>query len=147
MYIYITIESLLLMPRKSSKTKTSKKIATNELEIADGKFESVDEKHQKNKSIEELLVVNKNPFGTNSKAELEEKLEGMNLRQMQEMAVKASVFPSGNKTSLKKKITREFVTKFGTNDGSKKYSAQSEGPIMDPESKLAKEVMQILNGK
>ena len=85
------------MPRKkTTKSKSSKK----EIEFIDGKVE--DEKHSLSKDIEEILMPSKNPFGTNSAEELESSLEGMNLRQMQELAVKASVFPSGNKTTLKK---------------------------------------------
>jgi len=130
-------------------TKTSRKkiIKGTELEYTDGKFESAEVKNDKAKGIEELLSLPKNPFGTNSYDELESKLEGMNLRQMQEMAVKASVFPSGNKTSLRNKIRREFKGKFGTKDGSSRHNSISDAPIIDPASKLAEEVIQILNGK
>ena len=66
---------------------------------------------------------------------------------MQELAVKASVFPSGNKTSLKNKIKKEFSTKFGTKDSSRKYNNPTEQPVVDPDSTLAKDIMDILNGK
>lgn len=132
---------------KAAKAPRKKTIKDTELEYTDGKFESAEAKNEKAKDIEELLSLPKNPFGTNSYDELESKLEGMNLRQMQEMAVKASVFPSGNKTSLRNKIRREFKVKFGTKDGSNRHNAVSDAPIIDPTSKLAKEVIQILNGK
>ena len=130
--------------RRVSKPRAKKVV---EMEYTNGKFEDVEEKHEKAKGIEELLSAPKNPFGTSSAEELEEQLEGMNLRQMQELAVKASVFPSGNKTSLRKKIRREFKVKFGSKDGAQRYDSASEAPIVDPESKLAKEVLDILNGK
>jgi hypothetical protein len=130
--------------RRASKPRTKKPV---EMEYTNGKFEDVEEKHEKAKGIEELLALPKNPFGTASYEELEASLEGMNLRQMQELAVKASVFPSGNKTSLRNKIRREFKVKFGSKDGAKRYTSESQAPIVDPESKLAKEVLEILNGK
>ena len=128
------------MPRKkTTKSKSSKK----EIEFIDGKVE--DEKHSLSKDIEEILMPSKNPFGTNSAEELESSLEGMNLRQMQELAVKASVFPSGNKTTLKKKkLKKEFSIKFGTKDGQRKYNAPSESPII-ADKEVAKDVMAILN--
>ena len=137
-----------MAPRKKTTTKkaTAKK-NIDSMEYTDGKFESIEDKHKKATDIEELLSVPKNPFGTNSFDDLEEKLEGMNLRQMQEMAVKASVFPSGNKTSLKNKIRREFKMKFGSKDGGKRYNSSSDAPILDPDSKIAQEVIQLLNGK
>jgi hypothetical protein len=129
------------MPRKKTTPIKSKK-ANKEIEFVDGKVE--DEKHALSKSIEEILMPKNNPFGTNSEAELDESLEGMNLRQMQELAVKASVFPSGNKTSLKKKIKKEFSIKYGTKDGSRKYNAPTESPII-ADAELAKDVLSILN--
>ena len=145
-------------PRKTntiSKTKTSKVAKPKairrkkkaEMEYSTGKFETADEKQVKAKSVEDLLSVPSNPFGTNSFDDLESELEGMNLRQMQELAVKASIFPSGNKTSLRNKIRREFKVKFGTKDGQNKYQTSSDSPVVDPKSKLAKEVLDILNGK
>ena len=129
------------MPRKKTTPIKSKK-ANKEIEFVDGKVE--DEKHALSKSIEEILMPKNNPFGTNSEAELDESLEGMNLRQMQELAVKASVFPSGNKTSLKKKIKKEFSIKYGTKDGSRKYNAPLESPVI-ADAELAKDVLSILN--
>jgi hypothetical protein len=129
------------MPRKKTTPIKSKK-ANKEIEFVDGKVE--DEKHALSKSIEEILMPKNNPFGTNSEAELDESLEGMNLRQMQELAVKASVFPSGNKTSLKKKIKKEFSIKYGTKDGSRKYNAPLESPVI-ADAQLAKDVLSILN--
>ena len=130
--------------KTARKGKTRVKAQEKEMHFTDGKAE---EQHSLSMDIEELLNPPKNPFGTSSISKLEEKLTGMNLRQMQELAVKASVFPSGNKTSLKNKIKKEFNTKFGTKDSSKKYNNPTEQPIVDPDSALAKDIMDILNGK
>ena len=139
------------MPRKNTaktrttaKKKTATKAKEKEMHFTDGKAE---DKHNISMDIEELLNPPKNPFGTASMDELENQLKDMNLRQMQELAVKASVFPSGNKTSLKNKIKKEFSSKFGTKDSSKKYNHSVEQPLVDPDSNLAKDIMDILNGK
>jgi len=121
-----------------------KKKQSQKLEFIDGKVDEATEKHKKSKTIEEILQTTKNPFGTNSITELEERLEGMNLIQMQELAVKASVFPSGNKTTLRNKIKKEFKTKYGTSSGEKRYTSSSESPLIQ-DAKIAEEVMRILN--
>jgi len=115
-----------------------------ELQFMDGK--NHDDNHQKAKDVEELLMPETNPFGTNSMEDLESMLEGMNLRQVQEVAVKASVFPSGNKASLKNKIKKEFKMKYLTKDGGRRNYASSESPVIDNKS-LAEEVEKILNGR
>lgn len=127
-------------PTKTTAKRKSK--GKKEIEFIDGKVD--DEKQNLSKDIEEILMPKKNPFGTNSSVDLDSKLEGMNLRQMQELAVKASVFPSGNKTTLRKKIKKEFSVKFGTKDGSRKYNASTESPII-ADKEVAKDVMAILN--
>ena len=146
------------MPRKKTTTRTTTKAKTlpkaktakkartkkKEIQFIDGKVEG---EHELSMDIEEILSPPKNPFGAKSNEELEKKLEGMNLRQMQEMAVKSSVFPSGNKTSLKNKIKKEFSSKFGSKDSTKKYNSSVEQPLVDHNSKLAKDILDILNGK
>jgi len=124
--------------RKRGRGRPSKK----EMIYIDGKTEAPDELSQ---GIEEILYSPKNPFGTNSIEELEGKMDNMSLRQMQELAVKASVFPSGNKTSLKNKIKKEFSNRFGTKDSKKVYNNSVEKPIVEPTSQLAKDIMDILN--
>lgn len=111
----------------------------------DGKNHDEDN-HQLAKDIEDLLMPDTNPFGTNSMEDLESMLEGMNLRQVQEVAVKASVFPSGNKTSLKNKIKKEFKMKYLTKDGGRRNYAASESPVVQDKA-LAEEVASILNGR
>ena len=133
------------MPSKTtSKKKTvrkSAKKADKEMEFADGKVEDA---HKISTGIEEILAVRgHNPFGTTNYDNFEESVAEMNLSQMQEMAVKASIFPSGNKSTLKNKLKREFKHKFG--GGSLKFSSQTEAPVIDPDSKIAKDIMDILN--
>jgi len=138
------------MPRKKqtktvAKTKTTTKTRKKkEMQFVDGKAE---DKHEVSMDIEQILNPEKNPFGTNSIDELETKMEEMNLRQMQELAVQASVFPSGNRTSLKKKIKKEFSSKYGTKDSERKYKNSIEEPVVDPSSNLSKHILDILNGK
>jgi hypothetical protein len=116
-----------------------------ELEFMDGKNHD-ESNHQLAKDIEDLLMPDTNPFGTNSMEDLESMLEGMNLRQVQEVAVKASVFPSGNKTSLKNKIKKEFKMKYLTKDGGRRNYATSESPVVKDKI-LAEEISNILNGR
>jgi hypothetical protein len=123
------------MPRKKKSQK---------LEFIDGKVDENIENQAKAKTIEEILQTTKNPFGTNSMDELEKRLEGMNLVQMQELAVQASVFPSGNKTTLRNKIKKEFKAKYGTTSGHRRYTSSSEAPLIQ-DAKIAEKVMRILN--
>ena len=58
------------------------------------------------KKLEEILEVRKsNPYGTNDARIFEENMAGMSLTELQEVAVRAGVFPSGNRTILKNKLT------------------------------------------
>jgi hypothetical protein len=133
------------MPKKTTKTKkvANETIEKNaeELQFADGKIE---DKRKLSTDIEEILSLkSRNPFGTANHETFEGDLTEMNLSQMQELAVKASVFPSGNKTSLKNKLRREFKTRFGSS-GRIKYISQTEQPLMSPDSDIAKRVIEIL---
>tara|TARA_R110000824_G_scaffold182512_5_gene363449 strand:- start:1298 stop:1693 length:396 start_codon:yes stop_codon:yes gene_type:complete len=130
------------MPKKTTTKKRTSKKTIDEIEFADGRIE---DKQKTATDIESLLAVRgRNPFGTAIVSDFEGKLGEMNLSQMQELAVKASIFPSGNKTSLKNKLKREFRSRFGS-DGEAVFNSQSEAPLMDPNSSLAKEIMDILN--
>jgi len=126
--------------KKTSTTKKTKQ-SLDGVEYIDGQYKA--DKEQQAKDIEELLSPAKNPFGTNSMEELESKMEGMNLRQIQEIAVSANIYPSGNKTTLKNKIRKEFKVKYGTHDGGRRYVSSTESPVASEE--IAKKVMSILN--
>jgi hypothetical protein len=61
------------------------------------------------RKLEDLLDVKQtNPFGTGDLRILEENLSSMNLSDMQEVAVRAGIFPNGNKTVLKNKLIKAF---------------------------------------
>ena len=88
---------------KKGKTSPTK---LDSLSYADGKKE---EKIQKAKALEELVGLNQvNPYGTAIASVFEEKIEGMPIVDLQALAVKVGVFPSGSKLSLKNKLQKSF---------------------------------------
>tara|TARA_Y100000356_G_C11240876_1_gene280863 strand:+ start:203 stop:622 length:420 start_codon:yes stop_codon:yes gene_type:complete len=136
------------MPRKyTKKKKTTKSSASKtqekEMIFADGK--AAEDRHKLACDIEEILgTTPSNPFGTTSASVFEEKLSGMNLTQMQELAVKASVFPSGNKTTLKNKLKKDFVQRYGKTERESNFVSQAEAPIASADSGLAEKIKDIL---
>ena len=61
------------------------------------------------RKLEEILEVKTtNPFGTTGYQVFQENMASMNLSDMQEIAVRAGVFPNGNKTVLKNKLIKAF---------------------------------------
>ena len=83
--------------------KPSKKLKS--LNYLDGKHtvEQIEE-------LEKLVGIKEvNPYGTTSLEVLEARMSEMNMWELQEFAVKAGVFPSGTRTSLKSKISKEFT--------------------------------------
>ena len=107
-------------PRKPSATKKAgasrKKSKLNDLTQTNGKaYEQSVETVQK---LEDLLEVRKtNPYGTGDLRIFEANLAEMNLSEMQEVAVRSGVFPSGNKTVLKNKLIKSFKNEgFGVVD-------------------------------
>jgi hypothetical protein len=123
--------------KKKTSTKKSKK-EKPVLEYTDGK--SCDTLSSRAKGLDEILSEqSSNPFRTEDSEEFQEKIEEMSLSQMQELAVRASIFPSGNKTTLKNKLCREFKAKFHT--GLK--IAQVTKPVFDLNSEAAKKALEI----
>jgi hypothetical protein len=91
-----------------SKTKRNKKKIEKTPLYTDGKAAGASE-IEKIRDLENLLRPNiENPFGTDSQEKFEEDLANMNLTDLQSLAVSAGVFPSGNKTTLKNKLKKEF---------------------------------------
>ena len=91
-----------------SKTKRNKKKIAKTPLYTDGKATAASE-IEKIRDLENLLRPNiENPFGTNDQEKFEEDLANMNLTDLQSLAVSAGVFPSGNKTTLKNKLKKEF---------------------------------------
>ena len=98
------------------------------MEIADGV--SAEGSHQ---TINELLgYKQKNPFEVSSSSELDEKMSTMTLVDLQKLAVKAGVFPSGTKPSLKTKIQKAYSA---SKRGSGKIVPPASEPIIDPTTK------------
>ena len=84
----------------------------------------------------------KNPFGYNSEKEFAEAMDQMMLTSLQEIAVKAGVFPSGTKAMLKTKLKKAYLQY--TTGGSNKV-VQVTNPIVDPESEKGKNLLKIIN--
>ena len=81
------------------------------------------------------------PFKTNDPEAFEEMLEDMNLTDLQSMAVKVGIFPSGNKTVLKNKIKRSFKASL-TGQGS--VTLMGKPLELDPNNPTHKEVLDYL---
>ena len=123
----MNINSFKIMTRKkrindldqiSGKTEkatesSSKKMATKpaqkkikKIEQANGK---IDEAVKTSKELDKILGMRqKNPFKANTLEEFEESLKGKNLTDLREMCVAAGIFPSGNNTILRKKLSKGF---------------------------------------
>lgn len=126
--------------------KTQKKSIKKPVEQIHGKSETnedeVASKVKLAKDLNHILGLNKkNPFGTDSEVQLIESLSSMNLTDMRELAVSAGIFPSGNRTVLKKKILKGFSS----------YSRGSSGEVRSipvnnsraPDSELQKKINSI----
>ena len=126
------------MARKKTQTKkTTKKQQLAEMQVADGKG---GDDLEKIRDLERIMGIHQvNPFRTNTLEVFQENLAGMNLTDMQRLAVKAGLLPSGNKTALKNKLLKEFKAR---TQGGKGHSIMVTRPIVDPDSpegiKLAK---------
>jgi hypothetical protein len=124
------------MPAKKNKPTSKKTKKIESLNVADGKSDI-----EKIKNLEDLLSVKQsNPFGTTSKAVLDEKMNEMTLTDLQTFAVKIGILPSGNKLSLKNKISRAFKSHAGAGSG---YNIGYNQPLVDPSSNAAEEILRI----
>lgn len=124
------------MPAKKNKPTSQKTKKIQSLNVADGKSDI-----EKIKNLEDLLSVKQsNPFGTTSKEVLDEKMNEMTLTDLQTFAVKVGILPSGNKLSLKNKISRAFKSHAGAGSG---YNIGYNQPLVDPSSSAAEEILRI----
>lgn len=121
------------------KPKTTKKKTAKITQYADGKD---DNRKDVAKTVEELMAVkSRDPFKLASGESFEEAVNNMSLSQLQEIAVKSGVFPSGTKATLKNKLLKEYE-----NRSEGRYGAPSSSkPIVDPKSAQAKKILKILN--
>lgn len=123
--------------RPTKKTVAKKKSELESLNLMDGKLE-VD----KVRELEELLGVNQvNVFKTNDLQVFKDNLSEMTLTDMQALAVEAGVFPAGNRSALKQKLVKEFVSQ---TKGSR-YAAGEQKPIVDPSDPKFEQVKKLMS--
>jgi len=89
-------------------SKTQKKETKKIENFVDGKIQERSDV-EKVRDLEDLMRGSlHSPFKIKTKEEFERKMAAMNLIDMQSMAVAAGIFPSGNKSILRKKLRKEF---------------------------------------
>lgn len=121
---------------KKGQNKPAKKIT----EFSDGK-NHIEEEAGYARSLEDMIGrKRKSPFGAQSLEEFERNLANMQLTQMQELAVKAGVFPSGTKITLKSKLIKAYRQQA---QGASKV-VQVTKPIVEPGSQKEKDILKIL---
>ena len=80
--------------------------------VIDGKADyadGLDKDKQSARDLEEILGMKElNPFKTANAEDFDKDLSSMNLTDLRTLAVKSGVFPSGNKSTLKNKLRKEF---------------------------------------
>ena len=139
----------------NKKTKTSKiKIAKASKESQKSKQAVLDSLQQTNgkvyeddiaraREIEEILGTKKvSPFKTTDKNVFQDMIKGMNLTDLQSFAVKVGVFPNGNKTVLKNKLTKAFETSLY---GQGVVQLQGQSKRLNPNNPQEKEIIDYLN--
>ena len=124
--------------RKTTNKKTSKTSKKN-MQYADGR---ADQRGDLAQTVESLMSVKpKDPFKLSSGEDFSDAVGNLSLSDLQEIAVKAGVFPSGTKATLKNKLLKEYE-----NITHGRYGASSSSKtIVDPHSKSAKEILKIIN--
>jgi len=132
--------------RKTAKAKKSsvKSDKLNSLQQTNGKVYEGDEELQKVRQLEDILDVSlTNPFGTSHAKVFEENLAEMNLSEMQELAVRAGIFPSGNQSMLRNKLKKAFKSK---HPDQLQVVVDKGAPIkLDPKNPKHKELIDYLN--
>tara|TARA_B110000305_G_C18998026_1_gene429235 strand:- start:139 stop:558 length:420 start_codon:yes stop_codon:yes gene_type:complete len=133
-----TTSSKSTSSKKTSKVKKSK---LENLQQTNGK--SYEDQVAKARELEDILGISKiSPFRTNDKNVFSEMLKDMNLTDLQSLAVKVGVFPSGNKTVLKSKIKRAFDSSLY---GKGSIQVMGEPIKLDPSNPKHLKVIDFLN--
>lgn len=128
------------MPRKRKVTKKEvQKVSKKKVEFADGKDSSKEENIESHMGFKV-----KANYGASTEQEFESKINLMSMSDLQALAVSNGVFPSGTKAMLKNKLKKAFA-EYTAYQGRTPTQGVTT-PIMDPESKSAKEFLRILNG-
>lgn len=94
--------------KKSTASKNNKKLENlNYTDGVDSKTKDID----KIKNLESLLgVKSSNAYGTRDRDVFEGQLTDMTMTDLQTLAVRVGVFPSGTRSSLKNKLLKQFLT-------------------------------------
>lgn len=129
--------------KRTSKSKaTSKRTAKKKLDnlnVVDGKAQDI----EKIKELQELMGIKQsNPFGVSTASELEEKMDDMNLSDLQALAVKAGLFPSGSRLTLKNKLLKEFYSTPGAGAG---VDVGFQRPVANPDSPEGQDLIKLMN--
>jgi len=125
------------MARKKTKSKTKNKLES--LAVTDGQEQDV----QRIKELESLMGLgHTNPFGVSTAAELEQKMDQMNMSDLQALAVRAGLFPSGSRLTLKNKILKQFHSTPGAGAG---VDVGYTKPIADPDTPGGKNLIKLMN--
>jgi hypothetical protein len=124
--------------KTSSKSEASKKKLEN-LNVVDGKAQDI----AKIKELQELMGIKQaNPFGVSTASELNEKMDEMNLSDLQALAVKAGLFPSGSRLTLKNKLLKEFYSTPGAGAG---VDVGFQKPVANPDSPEGQDLIKLMN--
>ena len=123
--------------KKTSESKQSKKLQS----ISRTTGKSYEQTIERAKELEQVLGIHKMiPFKTNDIRILEEKMSAMNLTDLQALAVKAGVFPSGNTRVLKNKLRKAFKALGGS------ATVQiTDKPFIDPTDPKNKAIVDLYN--
>lgn len=123
------------------KTVKRKKATNKPMEFSDG-VDHLAAEAAEARNLEDLLGFKEtNPFGVSSAEEFDSTIEELQLSNLQELAVKAGVFPSGTKATLKTKLRKAFNQY--THGGARKV-VQITKPIVDPDSKEGKALLKLM---
>ena len=110
---------------------------------ADGKVTTA-QQIQQQRDIDEILQMNgSNPFGTEDEDKFKEKLSDMSMVDLQNLAMKANVFPSGSRSTLKNKLIKAHKARSQGKGVSR--SVMNSQPIVNPNSRNGKKALDILN--
>ena len=121
--------------KKSTRKKRTSKLET----MARTTGKTYESSIERAKELEQILGINNaNPFKTTDERILEEQMSEMNLTDLQALAVKVGVFPSGNKTVLKNKLRKAFKGSKGTGT-----VQLTEKPFLDPTDPKNKDAVDL----